>query len=95
MVFGVGAGVVKCGCIGCGCGIGRMWMDADVRYRAISCDAVRERAMPRDRMPFDVHKKEITRAHPISHVARTLAHRADSRISPGGDLLHCPGLNRR
>jgi hypothetical protein len=46
-------------------------------------------------MPFDVHKKEITRAHPILHVARTLAHRADSRISPGGDLLHCPGLNRR
>jgi hypothetical protein len=45
-VFGVGAGVVKCGCIGCGCGIGRMWMDADVRYRAISCDAVRERATP-------------------------------------------------
>ena len=22
-------------------------------------------------MPFDVHKKELSRAHPISHVART------------------------
>ena len=26
----------------------------------------------RSGMPFNVHKKEITRAHPISHVARTV-----------------------
>ena len=46
-------------------------------------------------MPFDVHKKEIARTHPISQVPRTLAHRTDSLPSPGENLLACPGPNRR
>jgi hypothetical protein len=39
-------------------------------------------------MPFEVHEKEITRAYPISHVARILAHRTDSLASTGG--IPCP-----